>query len=319
MLKDKCVVFGAGKNTRKYIASIEDRFDIIAVADNNSSLWGKSINDYEVISPTDIVNSDCDCVVISVRRYHEVQRQLTDLGITNIIVLADGLLYKYGTDNLMEPLHFKDIPVPYKKGTEGMHVLFVQKRPLTRVFKISEMLCNLGISVSLAYVEDTPDEMRGYLRFYKNIVRVVSFDELIDYINKSDYDIVHCVNEPDEFTCVLCGINKPLVHDCSDFVSLRDEPNITKISLEYIANTKCDGYVYASENCRKLAMQRYGAREGNSIAIENRPSISAIPTCEMSKLSAKDNELHCVYEGGISSAPSYFRFFEDACELLISF
>ena len=104
-MKDKCIVFGAGRFFESYVAIIEDKYTILAVADNDLSLVGKNKCGYNIISPGDINRYNYDTVLICITEPRDVQQQLIDNGIENIsLFIAPGLVYYYGEKNIAKEI-----------------------------------------------------------------------------------------------------------------------------------------------------------------------------------------------------------------------
>lgn len=310
-MNTRYLVFGSGKASKNALNIIENIGEIIAFTDNDSSKWGTLVGKYNVISPSDICDYDYDYILICSRFADEIQSQLFNMGISKIRLLVGGsLLYEYGIDNKLKPISFSETICQSLKS-KTLRVLFTQIYPCGRTNKLAEILHNNGVEVSLAYMNNFSDAMKSYLKYFKEVIPFYSFNDLVSYVNNSSYDIVHCSNEPDVLSCILINSNKPIIHDTHDFLSIRDIPNINMLALEYIANTKCDGNLYASEDCMKMAIDRYGTNRNNAEFLYNLPSLAALPNISLKKLSKEDGQLHCVYEGGVSSNPSHFRYFEE--------
>ena len=256
-MDNKYFVFGAGAMAINACSVIENIGEILAFSDNDSRKWGSSVKQYKVIAPSDIVKLNYDYILICSKFCSEIQAQLLEMGINKIRVLVGGsLLYEYGIDNKLEPISTSKLSYCSSKNSK-LSVLFTQIHPCGRTNKLAEILYNNGVEVSLAYMHDFTDSMKAYLKYYSDVKQFYSYSDLEYYVNHSDYDIVHCSNEPDVLSCILLNSNKPIVQDTHDFLSIRDVPDINMLALEFIANTKCDGNLYASEDC----MEQTGAMQ----------------------------------------------------------
>ena len=316
-MREKTIIFGAGRFFESNVSTIEDKYEILAIADNNDLLHGKCKCGRLIISPEEIKNYDYDNVLICMSKPREVQQQLTEMGIETInLFVSPGLIYSYGANDIAREIREK--VYPYEKTDVGMHILFAQINPCTRTHKFAELLRKRGIKCSLAYFGTYSRQMEKALTYYENVNHFFSYTDFVYYVRNSDYDLVHCSNEPDILVSLLSGCGRPIVHDCHDFLSLRDDINPEKMALEIIANTKSDGFIYASKYCMNIAAERYNIDTERAISIENRPSTDALPQKKLTKLSTMDGELHCVYEGGISNLPSHFRYFEKQWMMLAS-
>ncbi len=313
----KYIVFGAGKVAEKEYDLISNLFDIVAFSDNDKSKWGTCFLDHPIVSPMELANYDFDYVLICTVHYKEIQKQLLEYGIKNIRIIVNGLIYEYGADNLMAPVNMLNMLSPYIKKDSRMHILFIQTTLRIRACKLAEALKEKEVSVCLLCLDGIDASVKAYLSCFDHIYRASSFDEMIGFINNSDFDLVQCFNEPDVLMCVVQDrIKQPIIHDNADFISLRDRPDLNMLGMEYIANTKSDGYVYVSKGCLEMAVDRYHVDKNKAAVIENRPSLSALPNKELRKLSSIDNEIHIVYQGGISDDPTHFRYYEKQWLLL---
>ncbi|SHI16965.1 Glycosyl transferases group 1 [Butyrivibrio fibrisolvens DSM 3071] len=316
-MKRKCIIFGAGKYFESYISIIEEKYQVIAVTDNNSSLVGTDKCGYIIASVNDIKLYEYDTVLICMREPKTVQRQLISMGVTKISLFVEpGLIYSYGESDIANEI--REYNTPYKSNDVQEHVLFAQINPCTRTHKFAELLNRNGIKCSLAYFGKMSEQARKALTYYEQVIHFFSYTDFLEYVKNSDYDLIHCSNEPDILISLIGGCGKPVVHDCHDFISLRDNLNAENMALEYVANTKSDGFIYASKMCMEMAIERYHTDRRKAIYLENRPSIDALPKKKLTKLSSIDGKIHCVYEGGLSDDCNHFRFFEEQWKLLAS-
>lgn len=77
----KLVLFGAGKAGEKFIKNCKES-KLLAIADNNSDLWGKYISNIPIINPAKISDVDCDQIVITSQWVDCIKHQLiNDLNI----------------------------------------------------------------------------------------------------------------------------------------------------------------------------------------------------------------------------------------------
>jgi SAM-dependent methyltransferase len=82
----RVVLFGAGKGTEEFFQflSKEDlKFDVCAIAENDSSLWGKELYGFLVITPDEISKFRPECIVItSISGRETISSQLEELGFS---------------------------------------------------------------------------------------------------------------------------------------------------------------------------------------------------------------------------------------------
>lgn len=312
-----CIIFGAGFTGKNAYSKLALAYHVLAYADNSSSLWGTSINGIPVIGTSELkeyqLKHQCDIVICS-DHFPEIQKQLLEMGVGSIRIIEPSsyMLYEYMPSDRLKPVDGLSGYRPYKKDGCGMHVLFVQQHPCIRTHKLAEILIGKGISASIAYTAEPPEAKHPhYAGLYTNRLPFFSIRDLVDYVNASEYDVVHCSNEPDSLTNVMLTANKPVVHDTHDFMSLNYKADRDMLTLEYIANKMSHGLMYVNEYNMQIAKEWFGIDERKAVVIENRPSDLSMCRKRLDKLSAADHELHCVYQGGIHKSPNYFRYMED--------
>ena len=309
----KGFIFGAGAIGRNVYCKLCLIYDIIGYVDNNATLWGKTLNNIPITNPEEILLHDCDVIICS--DYHkDIREQLLSMGIENIR-MVDPLgyfLYEYHPKKHMQPVDVPGFYQPYKKEKDTMHILFVQQHPCIRTHKIAEMIVEKGIDVSIAYTAEPPEYGQpSYAKLYKGSYGFFSANDIVDFVEKSDFDLIHCSNEPDSLTNLMLLTEKPVVHDTHDWMSLNYAQGRDMLAMEYIAHKKSHGCIHVSEPSLELAKKIYHIAEEKAIVIETRPSEMAKPQKRLQKLSETDGELHCVYEGGIVAEKKHFRYMED--------
>lgn len=319
----KCIIFGAGtigkRTCYKLNNEIENkmrRFEVTAYTDNDQKLWGTKINGVPVISPEELKKQKNILVIICSDYFKEILEQLEVMGIQNIAIVepTGNMLYLYSKEEKMMPIKFSHSPVVNcGKGTARLRsILFVQQIPCIRTHKIASILKEKGIRVSLAYTAEHPKRTHSeFVSQYDGIHAIYSMEELVEFVNQSDFDLIHSSNEPDSLTNLLLLSNKKVIHDTHDMMSLCRDVDMDALALEYVANVKGDGNIYISEYARKIALRKFSISQDKTFILENMPLRSYQPSKYLPKLSALDGEIHCVYEGGISPNPYFYRYFEE--------
>lgn len=102
----KIILFGAGFIGKLQIQKSYIRKDVVAVTDNNQSLWGTVFYDKPVISPSEIKNINYDYIIICVYEENiadEIKEQLISLGIS-----ADKILHFSYIENIIVCGNIKD-------------------------------------------------------------------------------------------------------------------------------------------------------------------------------------------------------------------
>ena len=120
------VIFGLGEHYQKNKQKLYDypNMKVVALSDNNASLWGQKVDDVEVLHPESLQSVECDYVIIMSWLYREaIKEQLLSYGISKdkVIELNDFMEYlKYG--NMWVYLSKREVPCPKGK------ILFITTR-----------------------------------------------------------------------------------------------------------------------------------------------------------------------------------------------
>jgi len=194
-------------------------------------------------------------------------------------------------------------------------VLFVQEAPCIRMHKMAEVLNDAGIEISLAY---NSNNIRNYYKMpmdcYTEHFYLHSYPSFF-YIAPY-FDIVHCHNEPDIWTGFGIIATKkhttPVIHDCHDWVSGRQNVNEFVVLAEQMANCFADHALYCSETQRDIINEYTGQQQVESTIIYNAPLEKYIPKelqpkIEKTKNQKKKGCLNIVYAGGLSSQEGHHR------------
>lgn len=313
-MKEKCIIFGCGAIGKKAYYKLCQIYDIIAYADNNSDLWGKEIEGKEIVSAEkvkDMYDAMKVTVVVAVNAYHSICRQLKELGIDSIVVWRFSLLLKCSDLSYLYPMPYQNDSYIIKEK-QKMSILFVQTAPCIRTNKIAKALADNGVQVSLAYSENVGQANKGdYEGIYKDFYPICSMEGLIDFVNKSEIDVVHSSNEPDFLTALAVQGNKPVIHDCHDLSSAYKSMKPDEMTMEFLANVRSAGVIYTTEGIRDIACKKFHMRKDKTYVLENLISEELQPTQKKEKLRDMDGKIHCVYEGGIiENDETSHRFFE---------
>ena len=81
------IVFGTGNCGSLVLAALKKaNINIICLADNNKSRWGKIYNGHKVVSPEELksTNNQTPILIASDLNFPYMRRQLRDLGLTNV-------------------------------------------------------------------------------------------------------------------------------------------------------------------------------------------------------------------------------------------
>lgn len=312
----KIILFGAGFYGHNAYYKMSTQFEIVYFADNNLALDGTEILGVPVIAGNrlkEVFTPEMD-IVICARKYFEIGAQLIEMGITEYFVMLEGFLYHNSPDETMMPFEPKtdELQQYISKENHEKNILFVQNTACIRTHKIAAIVKNAGYKAYLLYTM-APPEVNNYsfADSYSGIYTFYTMEGILNFINNSNFDIVHSSNAPDILTNLVLGTSKHVVFDTHDMNSLWRENSIEDLVLEYIANTKSDGNIYTSQRVAEIAKKKYGLEKREVISLENMILEQQEINNPYTKLSIMDHEIHCVYEGGINGKDKTSdRFFE---------
>lgn len=112
----KIIVFGSGAFARKFIEIYRHDYPIYAITDNNSEKWGQTFEEIQILPPSELTKLDAReyKVIICIKNYHAVMKQLKAMGVKNIGVYDTNISYKrQAAGKLTEP---NDVPRKYHIG-----------------------------------------------------------------------------------------------------------------------------------------------------------------------------------------------------------
>lgn len=318
----KVIIFGAGAYGNWAYYKLKENREIAYYVDNNSIAHGTKFHDIPIISASeleDIYSSSAYDIIVCVKEYQQIVKQLADMGIVEYYVMQQGLLYYSNTVETMipvEPFQYKY----YKKEPFEKNILFVQNTACIRTHKIASLMKKSGYKVFLLYTNMSPELNNAeFVDVYDNIYTVFTLKGVVDFVENSDFDIVHSSNEPDVLTNLLLMTKKHIVFDTHDMMSLRRPESIENLTLEHIANTASDGNIYTSNPVVEIAKKKFGLEDKEILAWENIVLEQEEINTTYQKLSSIDGELHCVYEGGVvGSNKLSHRFFEDIWDKIVN-
>ncbi|MDE7131958.1 MAG: hypothetical protein K2O65_09205 [Lachnospiraceae bacterium] len=310
----KIMIFGASVGGREAFYKLRHYCKVLYFVDNNIQLQGKDISGVQIISAEQMIqfySEDID-IIICANRSQEISSQLIELGIKEYYVMIDGFLYY---SNLYDTMIPKELCVqPYYRKEDGeKNILFVQNKACIRTHKLASIMHKNGYKVFLLYTYLPPEiNNADFINVYDGIYTFFSYHGLIEFVDSSDFDIVHSSNEPDILTNMLFLTKKHIVFDTHDMMSIRKHENKFNLAFEYIANTASDGNMYTTEEVIGIARKKYGLYNKELFAIEN-TVLEEEDRINLPKLSSLDGAIHCVYEGSIvdGSDRMHHRYFEE--------
>jgi glycosyltransferase involved in cell wall biosynthesis len=188
-----------------------------------------------------------------------------------------------------------------EKTQRPLNILFLQNTPCIRNYKYAQALKSRGHKVTLAYTDNLLSQRYTGLSddVYEKSIKISDYRYLWDI--SENFDLIHSHNEPDTLTVAAFAAQCPVIHDTHDLISLRDVEKPTTKYFEGIANRGATGRIYSTPYQQAEAKFLYGVT-GPSIVYYNYASAGDIPDILLEKKSAKDGNIHIVYEGGISTS-----------------
>lgn len=311
----KIIIFGAGSYGNIAFYKFREHEEIAYYVDNNVHMQGTKLHNISIISVRqleDIYDSTQHDIVICIKEYQQIICQLLSIGIKEYYILQPGFLYYNNEAESMisvEPFGY----TYYKRETAEKNILFVQNTACIRTHKIAALMKKNGYKVFLLYTMAPPETNNAeFAEIYNSIYTFFTWKALVDFVENSDFDIVHSSNEPDILTNLLLLTKKHIVFDTHDMMSLRRPESMENMALEFIANTASDGNIYTSESVAEIAKKKFGLVDKEIIAWENIVLEQEEIIARYPKLSSEDGEIHCVYEGGVvGNDKLHHRYFED--------
>lgn len=309
------VLFGAGFYGDAAYYKLKNFVDILYYVDNSVEKAGKYLHGVEVITIEKLqkVIEEQEIEIIISSQYHaEIAKQLYGIGIKSYYVILGGLLFYTNETNKMVPVELSEIQFYKKERVEEKNILFVQDTACIRTHKIASLMKDSGYKVFLLYTMAPPESNNAsFSSVYDKVYTFYTYKALIDFVEKSQFDIIHCSNAPDMLACLLLNTTKHIVFDTHDMNSIWGHDSLENLTFEFMANTLSDGNMYTSQGVIEIAKEKYGLEDREILCLENMILDQEEIDAPYEKLSSKDNEIHCVYEGGINGKDKDSdRFFE---------
>ena len=118
-MKKRAVIFGAGSKTRLSIQEILSRYDVLCIADNDSSLHGRDICGVKIVAPGSIKDFDFDSVILS-----NMVASITDAWLDQLSAMGigrDKIIFDYCVYNrdAREEFLKSFAKMVYDKGIKG--------------------------------------------------------------------------------------------------------------------------------------------------------------------------------------------------------
>ncbi|MCI8268089.1 MAG: glycosyltransferase, partial [Lachnospiraceae bacterium] len=268
MMKN-AIIFGCGKIGTATYKKLKNQYCILAWSDNNGALWESKKEGIPIVQPIEIpelLKKENADVFVAVENGQEIVEQLRSLQVKNIYIWKKTFFYS--ADGLFP--YKENTGMYYKKNKkEETHILFVSATAGIRDHKTAKAVKKTGKKVHLAYLKFSPYDIDSeYANIYEDIYSFMSIQALQDFIDNSDFDLVHSSSEPDYITALLARSNKPIIHDCHDLSSSNRTMFPEELTLEYIAHKEASGVVYPTEGLRNEAIRRFGLSWDKTYVLE---------------------------------------------------
>lgn len=82
-MKEKCIIFGASQYGHKAYQILNEIYEIIGFADNDSEKWGKEFCEKRIFKPDELIDMENIHIIIASQYYSEINSQLCNMGIKN--------------------------------------------------------------------------------------------------------------------------------------------------------------------------------------------------------------------------------------------
>lgn len=208
-----------------------------------------------------------------------------------------------------------------------LKILFVQRSACIRNGKMATALTARGHQVGLAYQHETLERYGLSDDVYSDVIRLprsTAIAKLAEslYVAGNEYDIIHCHNEPDQFTGTALGVfggRKPVIHDTHDLISLRGQQGQSwhVRYFEHMAMQYADGLVFCSEEQLEQARGIHNPLGNKAVVIRNCVSEDHLPSEFLPKLTDTFDGFNIVYQGGlrVGGYRDYRELFRELAEV----
>ncbi len=310
----KILIFGAGFLGEAAYYKLRQICNILYYIDNDRNKTGKKLHNITIINMQklkQVYDEQYMDIVIASQYFSEMEKQLCDIGIKKYYVIKNGFFYYKDSKGEVIPHDIGQMKI-CTDINEKRSILFVQNTACIRTHKIARALKCHGWKVFLAYTTISPELSNGeYVSVYDSIYAINTIPQFIEWINKSDFNYIHSSNEPDFLTVILTQTKKIIIHDCHDLSSAYKSMTPKEMFLEFAANRNSRGVIYTTEGIRDKALEKFNIPREKTFVLANLISEELAPQKRLKKISTIDNELHCVYEGGvIPKDKESHRYFE---------
>ena len=267
----KIILFGTELYGQSAYYKMKSQFEIVYFVQDNPISDKKELFGIPIISSTqlkEIYTSGTDIIVCK-KNYFQVSTQLIEMGITDYYVMMEGFLYHNSTNETMVPVELNKYSY-FRKERDEKNILYVQNATICKVIqKTAAMMRKQGYKVYLLYTMLPLESCNGnFASIYNGIYTFYTADGIIDFIENSDFDIIHSSDASDILANIVLGSSKHVVYDTHDTRSQQGCGAVENLILKYIATTQSDGNIYSSRDIAEIAGKKYGL-EGKEILLSS--------------------------------------------------
>lgn len=256
-MKKQCIVFGTDSYGESAYYRLKEHYNIVYyVDDNRLNNKEKFIDSIPIISTEEfaqVYSYTMDFIICS-QEYLEIIDLLKGLRIADYYVMKKGFLYHYSKTDILIPCELSSVDY-YRKENGEKSILFVQDTMSPILSEWALVLRNYGYKIFILYTI-TPPEMN----ISSKVEEVYTFFSpfgLLDFINNSNFDLVHCSSSLDYLTAMLTSLNKPVIHECRDLHYIGRSMSPEEITAQYIAHTRSNGVIYPTADIRDVACEKF--------------------------------------------------------------
>lgn len=242
----KIVLWGAGFYGQSAYHKTKAQFEIIGFVDENAVTAGGNLFGIPVISVAELremYSAEID-IVICTEDYFRVSTQLIETGINEYYVMMEGFLYHSSADKSMMPVELSTYS-SVKKEKGEKNVLYVQSMADGRTKKMAAAMKEAGYKVYLLYMLAPQENGNGnFSDIYDGEFTFYTANGVIDFIENSDFDLVHSVGDSLGLTNIVLAASRHVVFDVG-----KDQcecETVEALFLKHVADIQSDGIIYRS-------------------------------------------------------------------------
>lgn len=190
MERKRVYLFGSGKFGERFLALYKDNWDIAGILDNDERKWGDTVNGVKVMPPSVLEGMDASVykVILCIKNYTGVLKQVKKLGATNIGIYDTNMEYDIKPGKAAEPAveekRKKKYHVGYVAGVFDLfhvgHLNLLRRAKEQCDYLIAGVVTDEGV------------------REFKNIESFVPFEERLEVVRACRY-VDEAVEIPLEF------------------------------------------------------------------------------------------------------------------------